>query len=172
MNYPHWSEGAKPVPELGITSLGQGGALSNGERGASVHVCSVYVHVYEARHRACCPAVLEATLRVREGRPRVGRLNTEKHKHRKCQTQDPAFAFGCVAFGCVWIHSAFAAFAFGCVLRLGVLRLPAFGSGSAFAAFSTSAFGPRVHHSAFGMILRLRLATFAFGCVCVWLRLR
>ena len=101
----------------------------------------------------------------------LGRLNTEKHKHRKCQTQDPAFAFGCVAFGCVWIHSAFAAFAFGCVLRLGVLRLPAFGSGSAFAAFSTSAFGPRVHHSAFGMILRLRLAAFAFGCVCVWLRL-
>ena len=92
-------------------------------------------------------------------------------KHRNCQAQDPAFAFGCVAFGCVWIHSAFAAFAFGCVLRLGVLRLPAFGSGSAFAAFSTSAFGPRVHHSAFGMILRLRLAAFAFGCVCVWLRL-
>ena len=102
---------------------------------------------------------------------RLGRLNTEKHKHRKCQTQDPAFAFGCVAFGCVWIHSAFAAFAFGCVLRLGVLRLPAFGSGSAFAAFSTSAFGPRVHHSAFGMILRLRLAAFAFGCFWGILRL-
>ena len=103
--------------------------------------------------------------------PGLGRLNTEKHKHRKCQTQDPAFAFGCVAFGCVWIHSAFAAFAFGCVLRLGVLRLPAFGSGSVFAAFSTSAFGPRVHHSAFGMILRLRLAAFAFGCVWGILRL-
>ena len=104
---------------------------------------------------------------VAECLPSLGRLNTEKHKHRKCQTQDPAFAFGCVAFGCVWIHSAFAAFAFGCVLRLGALRLPAFGSGSAFAAFIHSAFGPSpapfcVWHD----------PAFAFGCVCVWLRLR
>ena len=92
----------------------------------------------------------------------LGRVDTEKHKHRNSQTQNPAFAFGCVAFGCVWIHSAFAAFAFGCVLRLGALRLPAFGSGSAFAAFIHSAFGPSpapfcVWHD----------PAFAFGCVCV-----